>query len=54
VDNALYWLDEVRKIRMPWYPWIVGWFRSFRPLHEHPRIIALAEELGVPLLSDPK
>ena len=52
-DNALHWLDEVAEIRMPWYPWIVGWFPQFRALHDHPLVKARAEELGIPLLDGP-
>lgn len=49
----MHWLDEVAEIRMPWYPWMVGWFPQFRVLHDHPRVRAKAEQLGVPLLDGP-
>lgn len=50
-EEALMWAREVREIKMPWYPWLVGWFPQFRGLHQEPEVIALAGELGVPLLS---
>ena len=53
VEQAMYWLEAVHEMRMPWYPWVVGWFQSFRPYHDHPLVIAKAQELGVPLLSGP-
>jgi tetratricopeptide (TPR) repeat protein len=48
-EQALYWAEQVREIRMPWYPWLVGWFPQFRHLHDHPLIKEKASELGVPL-----
>lgn len=51
-EKAIYWLEQAGEIRMPWYPWLVGWFPQFRGLHDHPLVIKKAEELGVPLLSD--
>jgi TolB-like protein/Tfp pilus assembly protein PilF len=53
-DEAMYWLDQVAEIKMPWYPWLVGWFPQFRVLHDNPLVIAKAKELGVPLLEGPK
>ena len=53
VAEAMYWADQVAEIRMPWYPWLVGWFPQFRALHDNPQIIAWAEELGVPLQEGP-
>ena len=49
VGQAMQWLEEVAEVRMPWYPWIVGWFPQFKGLHDHPLVISKAEELGVPL-----
>jgi len=54
VDNAMLWMDQVAEIRIPWYPWLVGWFPQFRSLHENPAVIAKAEELGVPLQDRPR
>jgi len=53
VEQALYWAEQVREIRMPWYPWLLGWFPQFKPLHDDPLIIEKARELGVPLLGQP-
>jgi hypothetical protein len=49
VDEAMYWMDQIAEIRMPWYPWLVGWFPQFKALHDNPKVIARAEDLGVPL-----
>jgi len=53
IDKAMYWMEQVGENKMPWYPWLVGWFPQFRTLHDDPRIIARADELGVPLLKGP-
>ena len=53
VDDAMYWMGQVAEIRMPWYPFLVGWFPQFRVLHTNPLVIAKAEELGVPLQEGP-
>jgi len=52
-EEALSWTREAREAKMPWYPWLIGWFPQFRGLHDEPEVIALAAELGVPLLSAP-
>jgi tetratricopeptide (TPR) repeat protein len=52
-EQALYWLEQVGEAKMPWYPWLIGYFPEMRRLHDHPTIIAKAKELGVPLLSGP-
>ena len=49
VDEAMYWADQVGEIKIPWYPYLVGWFPQFRGLHDNPKVIARAEELGVPI-----
>ena len=53
LENAIQWMGQVAEIRMPWYPWLVGWFPQFRNLHEHPLVREKAHELGVPLLGGP-
>jgi tetratricopeptide (TPR) repeat protein len=53
VDNALHWMNQAREIKIPWYPWLLGWFAASRVLHDEPVIIAQAQELGVPLQSGP-
>jgi TolB-like protein/Tfp pilus assembly protein PilF len=53
VDQAMFWLDQVAEARIPWYPWMLGWFPQFRGLQGQPLVIAKAEELGVPLLPGP-
>ena len=53
VEQAMYWAEQVREIRMPWYPALFGLFPQFRALHDHPQVIAKAKELGVPLLDGP-
>jgi TolB-like protein/Tfp pilus assembly protein PilF len=46
-ENALYWMDQVKEDA--WYPWLVGWNRQFRRLHDDPLVIERAKELGIPL-----
>ena len=53
IDQAMYWLEQAAETRIPWYPWLVGWFPQFRGLHDQPLVIAKAEQLGVPLLDGP-
>jgi TolB-like protein/Tfp pilus assembly protein PilF len=52
-EQAMHWLGQVAEIRMPWYPWLVGWFPQFRGLHDDPSVVAKAKELGVPLQQGP-
>lgn len=49
VENALYWAEQVREIRMPWYPGLFGLFPQFKALRTHPQVIAKAKELRIPL-----
>lgn len=52
-EQALYWLEQAGEAKIPWYPFLIGYFPEMRRLHDHPTIIAKAKELGVPLLSGP-
>jgi hypothetical protein len=42
-------MEQVGEVRMPWYPWLLGWFPQFRALNDHPLVIEKAKALGVPL-----
>lgn len=46
-DTAFKWLLKARDDKIPWYPWLLKWYPQTRSLHDDPRVIALAEELGV-------
>ena len=47
LDKAYEWLLKARDKKIPWYPWMLQWFPQTRPMHDDPRILALAEELGL-------
>lgn len=46
-DKAYEWLLQARDEKIPWYPWLTKWYPQTRNLHDDPRVIALAEELGL-------
>ena len=46
-DKAYEWLLEAREKRVPWYPWLLSWYPQTRSMHDDPRVIALAEEIGL-------
>jgi TolB-like protein/Tfp pilus assembly protein PilF len=54
VDEALYWVEQMRDAGNPMYVGVFGWFTSTRSLHEDPRMKALAGEAGLPLIPYPK
>lgn len=53
-DKTAYWLEKMRDGGSPMYVGVFGWFTATRSLHEDPRIQALAEEAGLPLIPYPK
>lgn len=46
-ENAYKWLLVARDEKIPWYPWLLTWFPQTRGFHDDPRVLALAEELGL-------
>ena len=40
-------LEILMIVIIPWYPWLLTWFPQTRGLHDDPRVLALAEELGL-------
>lgn len=46
-DAAYEWLLKARDGRIPWYPWLLKWYPQTEGFHDDPRVIALAEELGI-------
>jgi TolB-like protein/Tfp pilus assembly protein PilF len=46
-DAAYKWLLKYRDDKIPWYPWLLQWFPQTRTFHDDPRVIALADELGI-------
>ena len=53
-DEAVYWMEQARDARIPWYLPMFNWFTAPRSLHEDPRVQALAKETGLPLVPFPK
>ena len=46
-ETAYEWLLKARDDKIPWYPWLLKWYPQTRSIHDDPRVIALAEELGL-------
>lgn len=46
-DEAYRWLLTAREEKIPWYPWLLKWFPQTRGFHDDPRVVALAQELGL-------
>lgn len=46
-ENAYKWLLVARDDKIPWYPWLLKWYPETRGMHHDPRVLALAEELGL-------
>lgn len=47
-DKAIHWIDESEKIRVPWYPWLLGMFHGSERIADDPRLQARAAALGLP------
>ena len=46
-DAAYEWLLKARDERIPWYPWLLTWYPQTRGFHDDPRVVELADELGI-------
>ena len=46
-DTAYEWLLKARDARIPWYPWLLKWYPQTRGFQDDPRVVALAQELGL-------
>jgi TolB-like protein/tetratricopeptide (TPR) repeat protein len=46
-DAAYEWLLKAQDAKVPWYPWLLKWYPQTRGLHDDPRVIKLAAELGI-------
>ena len=46
-DTAYKWLLQSKEDKIPWYPWLLKWYPQTRGFHDDPRVVALAEELGL-------
>ena len=53
-DEAIHWMEQARDARIAWYVGMFNMFPATRTLHEDPRFVAMAEELGVPVVPYPK
>jgi TolB-like protein/tetratricopeptide (TPR) repeat protein len=47
-DAALHWIGEAEKIRVPWYPWLLGNFTGIELIADDPRLQERAAALGLP------
>jgi hypothetical protein len=54
VEKTLYWMEQARDARLPWYLATFSYFTAPRSLHQEPRMQALAEEAGIPMIPFPK
>jgi tetratricopeptide (TPR) repeat protein len=46
-DTAYEWLLKARDVKIPWYPWLLRWYPQTEGFRDDPRVIKLAEELGI-------
>jgi len=46
-DETFYWLNVAKESKLPWYPWLITWYRGMKDLRDDPRMRELAEELGL-------
>lgn len=51
IDATIASLEEARDQKIPWYPWLVGWFPQTAALRRHPAIIEHAAALDIPLVA---
>jgi len=47
-DAALHWIAESEKIRVPWYPWLLGNSNGTELIADDPRLQERAAILGLP------
>lgn len=48
-DEAIHWMEQARDAKIAWYIALFNWFPGTRSLHEDPRFVAMAEEVGIEL-----
>jgi len=46
-DKTYEWLLKARDDKIPWYPWLLKWYPQTRGIHDDPRVVELAAELGL-------
>jgi tetratricopeptide (TPR) repeat protein len=46
-DAAYKWMLKARDGKIPWYPWLLTWHFETESMRDDPRVVALAEELGL-------
>lgn len=46
-DAAYEWLLKARDDKIPWYPWLLKWYPQTEGFQDDPRVVKLAEELGI-------
>jgi TolB-like protein/Tfp pilus assembly protein PilF len=47
-DSALHWIAEAERVRLPWYPALLGWFPGVELIADDPRVRARAKAQGLP------
>ncbi len=47
-ESALHWIAEAETVRLPWYPWLLGWFPHHEVIADDSRLHARAAALGLP------
>jgi hypothetical protein len=47
-DSALDWIAEAEKVRVPWYPRLLGHFHGSELIADDPRLQTRAAALGLP------
>ena len=48
-EEVFRWMEAARKIRVPWYPWLVAWFPHTPAIRNDPRLEELARRLNLEL-----
>ncbi len=46
-DTAYEWMLQARDDKIPWYPWLLTWYSETQGMRDDPRVVALAQELGL-------
>jgi len=47
-ESALHWIAEAERVRLPWYPSLLGWNPGVEFIADDPRLLARAEAQGLP------
>lgn len=53
-DEAIEWMERARDAKIAWYVALFSWFPGTRTLHQDPRFVAMAEEIGIDVVPYPR